>query len=535
MKKLPIGIQTFSEVIENGYVYIDKTKYIYELIKGKYIFFSRPRRFGKSLLCSTLKELFSGNRDLFNGLWIDKNTDYSWPVHPVIYLDLSMTRSSTVEALENSLISNLSVIAKFYKLDEINKTTPGEVLQEMVILLQEKFGQKVVIIIDEYDSPIINHIEDLQKAKKLQEALKEFYTYIKGLDQYLYFVFITGITRFSKTSIFSGMNQLKNISMDSKFAHLVGYTKEEIIFYFQEHLQKIVEDKKVFSKMGIEGVKNMLHIWYNGYCFCSELQEEDGKELARLYAPFSILNFLDNAAFRNYWFESGTPTFLMKVLKQKKYPIELFDNLKADMNELMTFDIENIPLSTLLFQAGYATIKDYDSLYQHYSLEMPNYEVKDSLLKCVLTVMTEHSSSTINTELIDLRIALEAGDLDAFIYKIKKFYSTIPYTIAIDNEKYYQTIFFLLLQLVNLRPDVERATNVGRIDLLVQTNKVLYIFEFKLNGSAKKALQQILDKKYYEAYQAKNKNVNNTQIKLVGVNFSSEAKNINEYLMQDLV
>jgi hypothetical protein len=222
----------------------------------------------------------------------------------------------------------------------------------------------------------------------------------------LRFVFITGITRFSKTSIFSGMNQLKNISMDSKFAHLVGYTKDEIDFYFQEHLQKIVNDKKFFANIGVEGVKNMLHAWYNGYCFCSELQETDEKELARLFTPFSVINFLDNADFRNYWFESGTPTFLIKVLKQKKYPVELFENLKADMNELMTFDIENIPLATLLFQTGYATIKDYDALYKRYSLEMPNYEVKDSLLKCVLTVMTAHSASTINTELIDLRIAL---------------------------------------------------------------------------------------------------------------------------------
>ncbi|KKP29111.1 MAG: hypothetical protein UR12_C0015G0001, partial [candidate division TM6 bacterium GW2011_GWF2_30_66] len=359
---------------------------------------------------------------------------------------------------------------------------------------------------------------------------KKFYTYIKGLNLHLRFVFITGITRFSKTSIFSGMNQLDNISMDSKFAHLVGYTKEEINFYFQEHLQKIVDDKKVFSKIGIEGVKNMLHAWYNGYSFCSELQEEDGKELARLHVPFSVINFLHKEDFRNYWFESGTPTFLIKVLKQKKYPIELFSNLKADMNELMTFDIENIPLATLLFQTGYATIRDYDPLYQRYSLEMPNYEVKDSLLKCVLTVMTAHSTSTINTELIDLRIALDAGDLDTFIDKIKKFYLTIPYTIAIDNEKYYQTIFFLLLQLVNLKPEVERATNIGRIDLLVQTNNVLYLFEFKLNGSAKKAIKQILDMKYYEAYQAKDK-----KIKLVGVNFSSDAKNITEYLSQDLI
>jgi Protein of unknown function (DUF1703)./Predicted AAA-ATPase. len=530
MKRLPIGIQTFSEIINKNYVYIDKTKYIYELIQAKYIFFSRPRRFGKSLLCSTLQELFSGNRDLFKGLWIDQNTDYSWPVHPVVYLDLSTIYSNTAETLENSLISDLRDIAEFYELGEINQTTPGGMIKKIVVKLQEKFGEKVVIIIDEYDSPIIDHIDDLKKAKELQEVLRKFYTCIKGLDRYLSFVFITGITRFSKTSIFSGMNQLQDVSMIPKFAHLVGYTKDEINFYFNEHLQKITEDKKIFAKIGIEGVKNLIQIWYNGYCFCNEPQDQDGKESARLHAPFSILNFLYEANFKNYWFESGTPTFLIKVLKQKKYPIESFENLVANDQQLMTLDIKNIELSALLFQTGYMTIKAYDPKYKHYLLEMPNYEVKDSLLKCILAAMTELSSTEINIDLVNLKSALEADDLESFIDIMKKFYLKIPYTITIKNEKYYQTVFFVLLASVNLETNVEIATNIGRIDLLVQTSKALYLFEFKLDGSAKKALQQILDMKYYETHQAHGK-----KIKLVGVNFSSDAKNITEYLVQDLV
>lgn len=396
MKKLPLGIQTFSEVIKDGYVYIDKTKYIYDLIQGKYIFFSRPRRFGKSLLCSTLQELFSGNRDLFKDLWIDKNTDYSWPVHPVIYLDLSMTNSDTPKDLTNSLMRKLNKIAKSYTLGEIIQTTPGEMLEDLVILLQKKFVQKVVIIIDEYDSPIINHIEDLQKARELQEVLKIFYTYIKGLDRYLRFVFLTGVSHFAETSIFSGMNHLDNISMDPKFSNLIGYTEDEINLYFQEHLQKVLDAKKIIAKIGIEEVKNMLHSWYGGYSFCRKLYDNDEKEFDRLYAPFSILNFLDNAAFKNYWLESGTPTFLIKILKQKKYPIESFENLKADMNELMNLDIENITLSALLFQTGYVTIKDYDELYQRYSLEIPNYEVKNSLSSIIKLVGVNFSSKDKN-------------------------------------------------------------------------------------------------------------------------------------------
>jgi Protein of unknown function (DUF1703)./Predicted AAA-ATPase. len=529
MKKLPIGMQTFSELIEENCVYVDKTKYIYELIQGKCVFFSRPRRFGKSLLCSTLQELFSGNRDLFNGLWIDKNTDYSWPIHPVIYLDLSMTDSDTPKELKDSLINSLNNIAEFYELGEIAGTTPGNMLEKIVIKLKKKFGQKVVIIIDEYDSPIIDHIEDLKEAKKLQDILRKFYTYIKGLDQHLRFVFITGITRFSKTSIFSGLNHLQDISMDLKFAHLIGYTKDEINLYFQKHLQKIADDKKLAESGNVEEIKNELHAWYNGYRFCDDEQEIEGKELARLHTPFSVLNFLDKAKFRNYWFQSGTPTFLIKILKHKKYPIESFENLTANFIELMSFDIENIQLSSLLFQTGYVTIKNYDPVYKHYLLEMPNYEVKDSLLKCILVAMTELSSTAINIELVNLKAALEAGDLESFINIIKKFYLTIPYTIAIKNEKYYQTIFLIFLQCINLKSDVEKATNIGRIDLLVQTSKVLYLFEFKLDGSAKKALKQILDMKYYEALRAQGK-----KIKLVGINFSSKTKNITEYLSQDL-
>lgn len=536
MKNLPLGLQSFSKLIENNCVYVDKTKYIYDLIKGNCIFFARPRRFGKSLLCSTLKELFLGKKELFKGLWIYENTDYSWPVHPVIHIDLSQVVKTGPEELSKSLMRSLDDVAKLYKLEKLEHTFPSEMLKDLTINLFEKFGSKnrVVIIIDEYDKPILDNIDKIDIAQSMREVLRNFYEAIKPLDEYLRFVFITGVTRFSKTSIFSGLNQLDNISMDQKHAHLLGYTQEEIVTYFGDHLNKIVREKMISSKDGIEELKILLCSWYNGYRFWGEQQvireKTERKELARVYSPFSVLNFLEKEDLRNYWFESGTPSFLIKVLEKNNYPIELFENLQADMNELMTFDINNIPLATLLFQTGYATIKDYDVVYQRYSIVMPNYEVKDSLLKSILTGMTKHSTSTINAELIDLRVALDAEDLETFIDKIKKFYSTIPYTIAIDKEKYYQTIFFLILKLVNLKPEVEKATNIGRIDLIAQTNKILYLFEFKLNGSAQMALQQIFDMKYYEAYQGQGK-----KIKLVGVNFSSEVKNITEYLYEDLV
>jgi len=409
-------------------------------------------------------------------------------------------------------------------------------LKKLTTRLFEKYGSKnrVVLLIDEYDKPILDTIDKPATAEEMRTILKNFYEFIKGLDDYLRFVFITGVTRFSKTSIFSGLNQLVNMSMDPRFAHLVGYTKDEIDLYFQERMQEIADGKKRSITGGIQELKQLIEAWYDGYRFWKDqpLQKtNDGEnsDLARLYTPYSILSFLDTADFSNYWFESATPSFLIKVLQQHQFPLESFENLTADMNELMTFDIADLPLATLLFQSGYATIKTYDPSNQYYELEMPNYEVKDSLLKSVLSAMTAHRTSRLNSNLIALRNSLENGPLEAFIEKIKTFYSKVPYEITIDKEKYYQTIFYLLVQLINLRPEAEKATNIGRIDLVVETHQFLYIFEFKLNKSAQEALDQILQKKYYEFYSDCGK-----KIKLVGINFSSTEKNVVEYLAQDL-
>lgn len=534
MKKLSLGIQTFAKLIENNCVYVDKTAYIYELIQGDCFFFARPRRFGKSLLCSTLKELFLGKRELFKGLWIDENTDYQWPVHPVIHIDLSQISSSDPELLTASLMRKLSLIAASYDLAPLAHTSPGEMLGELTVQLFKKLGAKnrVVLIIDEYDKPILDAIADPERAVRVREVLKNFYEFIKGLDEYLRFVFITGVTRFSKTSIFSGLNQLVNISMDPRFAHLVGYTHDEILFYFKDHLQEIVDKSMEPIEGGLDGLLVVIRRWYDGYRFWKDsrlsLPGQENHEIARLYAPFSVLNFLYTADFSNYWFESGTPSFLLKILEQRNFPITSFEHLSADMNELMTFEITRIPLTTLLFQAGYATIKSYDPASQLFSLETPNYEVEDSLLKSMLVSLTECSVSTLNTTLIELRRALEIGAIEAFVDGIKKFYALVPYTITIDQEKYYQTIFFIVLQLVNLRPDVEKATNIGRVDLVVETEETVYVFEFKLNRSSQEAIQQILDMRYYEVYEGRGK-----KITMVGVNFSSDAKNITEYLVKN--
>lgn len=381
MKKLPLGLQTFSKVINDEYIYVDKTKYIYELINENCVFFARPHCFGKSLLCSTLKELFSGNRDLFKGLWIEKNTDYVWPEHPVISLDLSQVDTSSSDLLNEGLIRQIDNIAKFYNLKPLTHASPAEMLVSLTMRLFKKFGSKnrVVIIVDEYDKPILDNIDKIEVARSMHDVLRTFYGVIKPLDEYLKFVFITGTTHISMASMFSGMNHLKNISMDPKYAHLVGYTQDEISFYFNKYLERIA----FLNKISLDCLIEKFNAWYGGYCFCigkDVLRERlDAKKIESLYAPCSILNFLDKEEFKNYWFESGTPSCLIKVLEHKKYPIESFKNLKADSSELMTLDIENISLATLLFMMGYSTIKGYDALYRYYSLDLPNYEVKDSI------------------------------------------------------------------------------------------------------------------------------------------------------------
>jgi len=421
MKSLPLGIQTFEKIVENNYVYVDKTQHIYGLLKGGCFFFARPRRFGKSLLCSTLNSIFNGNKEPFKGLWIDNKIRYDWPIHPVIHLDMSQVSRENSAVLHASLMRTLSVIAKDQEINLTACATPSEMLGTLTKELFKKFGSKnrVVLIIDEYDKPILDHIETIEIASEMREVLKNFYEAIKGLDKYLHLVFITGVTRFSKTSLFSGLNQLVNISMDPNFAHLVGYTEDEIRVYFSDHLQKIVEEIKIPITGGMDELFCMLRNWYDGYRFWRDpslrTTAANNDELARLYTPFSVLNFLYTADFSNYWFESGTPSFLVKIFERYHYSIESFENLTADMNELMTFDIANIPLTTLLFQSGYMTIRGYNKDTQSYSLEMPNYEVRDSLLKCIMAAMTKQRISAITTTMIELRRTLETENLNSFI------------------------------------------------------------------------------------------------------------------------
>ena len=529
MKKLPVSAQSFVKIITGNYAYIDKTEHIYRLIQNDCCFFARPRRFGKSLLCSTLKSLFLGQKELFKGLWIERESDYDWPVYPVVHIDFLSIPHKTPEELDAALTRYLAKVATSYDLPSLAITTPNEMFGLLVEQLQRKYQATVVIIIDEYDKPILTHLHNMPVAKQIREMLKSFYEVIKGLDEYLRFVFITGVSRFSQTSIFSGLNQLLDISMNPDFAHLVGCTEEELAHVFVEHLGGIAQEKKIPTSVLINEMRAM----YNGYRFWKNVPLRRvnalGDATEKIFNPFSIVNALHAKSLDNFWFLSGTPTFLINLLQQHHYPVIALENLKADLSELSTFDIEHLPLTTLLFQTGYLTIKSYDEETKNFTLSYPNNEVKEAFLHNILKLMVHVEHSKINAFTTKLLSDLAKQNTAEFMQTLKEFYANIPYDLHVAKEKYYQTIFFVLLKLIGVVIDVEISTNIGRIDAVVETKDYLYIIEFKINKKASVALEQIREKQYFERYLSDQR-----QIILMGISFDTGLKNIGDFLVEAL-
>lgn len=384
MKKLSIGIQTFSEFIKNDYIYVDKTAIIHTLITtGKYYFLSRPRRFGKSLLVSTFADIFRGNRELFSGLAIN-SLPYNWKQYPVIIISFSSIPNKTPEILEQGIKNHLTNIATEHHITINEKLHPSEMLQIIVKTLS--MHNPVVLLIDEYDYPILRHIHEPALAEQMRDILKDFYAAIKDLDPYLQFVFLTGISKFSKASIFSGLNNLQDISLDAQYNTLLSYTKSEITTHFEPYIHNTAQSNDCSRDQLLEKIK----LWYDGYQFT------DVKNAEKLYNPFSLLLFLAHKKFSNYWFETGTPTFLINLFKTKHYPIIDFEQVKASESDLGRFEIDAIELKTLLFQAGYLTIKSYDQNTKNYILGYPNKETIDGLSEYIIKSMTTLPSAHIN-------------------------------------------------------------------------------------------------------------------------------------------
>lgn len=516
MKKLPIGIQTFSKFFKDDYVYIDKTKSIHNLLTtgGQYYFISRPRRFGKSLLVSTLKEIFSGNKKLFKNLWIYDKID--WEKHPVIHIDFSNMSYETPGKLRLSLAREMDRFASESNLaltqDADYKTKFGELIK---LLSGEN---RVVILIDEYDKPIIDFVEKKDVALENRDILRNFYSILKGSDEYIRFAFLIGVSKFSRVSVFSGLNNLKDITMDDRFSTMMGYTQDELESYFSEEIGRL----EATTGIGRNELMREIKDWYNGYSW-------DGKNF--LYNPFSILNLFYTERFDNYWFSTGTPTFLIKFIKETKSNVTGFENIEVDNTLFDSYDIENIDILSLLFQTGYLTVKGIKPVgtRRKYTLSYPNEEVKESFLKYILAGFAESTTTVLGSRILGMVEHLLNHKIDEFFSVMKSIFASIPYNIFIeDRESYYHTVIYLILSLVGISIDSELQTNKGRIDAVIETETGIYIMEFKLGGPDE-ALDQVVEKKYYEKYQARKK-----PVILVGVGFDMESKNISTYKTKEL-
>jgi len=518
MKFLPLDLSTFSTMITENYIYVDKTKHIYDLFsRGQRLYFlARPRRFGKSLLISTLKELFSGNRNLFKGLWID-SSDYQWQQYPIIHLDFANIGHATPEDLKENLSWRLQKIAQEYNIDISKDPSVQAQIASLIIALGKTYN-KVVILIDEYDKPILDHISNLEKAEQMKKIIAGLYETIKSMDAHMRAIFVTGVTKFAKTSIFSGMNNLNDISFEPEAAQLLGYTQQEIIHYFSNYIDGITEKKSISRDMVFENMKE----WYNGYRF---------SELAiKVYNPFSITYYLARKKLANYWFKSGTPTFLIHLIKHQFIDLEKIPTAALKSSSLETFELNNIPLIPLLFQAGYLTIDTYDTENDKVTLNYPNYEIEESFTKHIIISLTDANQTTVETALDTLITSLKKHDLDTFCKVLQSLFGCIPYTLRIDQENYYHSLFQFLISLLILEIHSEVLTNRGRIDSVLEIDDYIYIFELKINKPVQEALQQIFDRKYYEKYLLYNK-----KIILVGLSFSTVDRCVVTYQSHNII
>ena len=508
-QKLPVGIQSFDKVRNGQFLYVDKTELIFRLLRtGSYYFLSRPRRFGKSLLLSTIKSLFKGHKELFRELWIEDKWDWD-RIHPVIHISFSSIGYKEL-GLENAIEIQLQKIANDYGF-ELSSTTVSQQFKELVQHLgQEK---RVVILIDEYDKPIIDYLDDIPQAKENQRVLKSFYSIIKDSDDFIRLLLITGVSKFSKVSIFSELNNLSDITIDRRFASLTGITQEELEDRFEAYMAESAEILGFSKKELLIQIKD----WYNGYSW-------DGETF--VYNPFSILNFFQKSDFQNFWFSTGTPTFLVKLLKSRQ-EINL-EKIEVDQSAFESYDIENLDTLPLLFQTGYLTIKSKED-FGIYVMDYPNKEVKESLLRHLIGSYRHDSAARTTPTVIKLRTAFIQNDLEQVITIINSLFKSVPSHIFIkEKEAYYHSLVFLIFQYLGQFIEAEVQTSDGRIDAVVQTDSHIYIVEFKLDASAEDALKQIRQKSYADKYATSGK-----QIVAVGTNFSSESKSVDDWKIEE--
>lgn len=510
-RKLPAGIQDFETIIAGGYTYVDKTELIYQLAEqSSPTFLARPRRFGKSLLLSTIAALFSGKRELFKGLWIE-GSDWEWEPYPILALDMSLVDSRTPIRLEESLMFLLekTAIRLHFKLQG---KTASEYLQSLIGQMSSD-SKKVVVLVDEYDRPLVEQLEDLEVARGNRALLRQFYSVLKGLGSDIRFLFVTGVTKFAKVSVFSGINNLVDISMSESFSTLLGYTHDELERYFLLEIEALTQKTGLTLSECLEQIKE----WYNGYQF-SPAQE-------RVFNPFSVLLLLYHQQFDAHWFETGTPTFLLRLLEKREFDFIQMEQRELSSRSFGTFEIEDIPAVPILYQAGYLTIHSYNPKSQTYRLDYPNREVAQAFAENFLEFFsTSKAASSDHLSQICDNLLNTCWDHRNFFQILKELLALIPYDLYLKNERHYHSLFYLIIRLAGVRVSAEVHTQRGRVDAAIEMQNKIIIFEFKLNETSATALEQIREKKYFEFYKDRN-----VPIYLVGINFNSCERTIDDW------
>ena len=512
-KLYPVGIQNFEKIRRDGYCYIDKTALVYQLVKtGSYYFLSRPRRFGKSLLISTLEAYFSGKKELFEGLAME-GLEKEWKRYPILHLDLNIEKYDTPDSLDDILNRNLVAWENLYGSD------PAEVSLSLrfagvVQRACEKTGERVVILVDEYDKPMLQAINSPELQDAYRSTLKPFYGVLKSMDGYIKFALLTGVTKFGKVSVFSDLNNLMDLSRDLRYFDICGISEEELLRDFSDDIHELASANGQTFEQACDRLKED----YDGYHFCPDSPG--------MYNPFSILNTFAKKTYGSYWFETGTPTYLVELLKKSDYDLEEVSHVETDANILDSIFTDDNPIP-VIYQSGYLTIKGYDKRFGIYTLGFPNREVEEGFMNFLLPFYANVNKTSSPFEIKKFVTDVESGDIDGFMERLQSFLADCPYELAKDIELHYQNVLFIVFRLAGLYTKVEYHTSRGRIDLVLQTDSYVYVMEFKLDGSAEQALQQIEEKQYALPFAKDSR-----KVYTIGVNFSSETRNIERWIVK---
>ena len=512
-KLYPVGIQNFESLRRDGYFYVDKTAKIYELAKtGRYYFLSRPRRFGKSLLISTLEAYFQGKKELFEGLAME-GLEKEWKKYPILHLDLNTQKYETEESLESVLNENLVVWESLYGRNE-NEIGPARRFAGVIRRAHEKTGERVAILIDEYDKPMLQAIGDQGRQDSFRSTLKAFYGALKSEDGHIKFALLTGVTKFGKVSVFSDLNNLMDLSRDLRYFDICGISEEELLRDFSDDIHELASANGQTFEQACARLKED----YDGYHFCPDSPG--------MYNPFSILNTFAKKTYGSYWFETGTPTYLVELLKKSDYDLEEVSHVETDANILDSIFTDDNPIP-VIYQSGYLTIKGYDKRFGIYTLGFPNREVEEGFMNFLLPFYSAVSKTRSPFEIKRFVTDVESGDIDGFMERLQSFLADCPYELAKDVELHYQNVLFIVFRLAGLYTKVEYHTSRGRIDLVLQTDSYVYVMEFKLDGTAEQALQQIEEKQYALPFAKDSR-----KVYTIGVNFSSKTRNIDKWIVK---